>query len=109
MAEIIDNIQYDEDDAVKYIRNYLPQEMKESLSDDDINYIIDIVYDFYDSKGLMNEDTDEDAVIEIDEDEMTTYIMKYATKDKIRNFTTEEITAIVQGELAYCESVGIFE
>lgn len=105
----LDNLEYDEDEAVKYIRNYLSQEMKESLSDDDINYIIDIVYDFYDSKGLMNNETDESAIVEIDEEEMIAYIMKYAKKDQIRNFTTDEVTSIVQGELAYCESLGIFE
>lgn len=108
MSDKNDSIEYDEDDAVKYIQKYLPQEMNGKFSNDDINYIIDIVYDFYESKGLMDE-IDEDTTIDIDEDEMIQYILKYTKKDKVNNFSEEDIAIIVQGELAYCESIGIFE
>lgn len=104
-----DLIQYDEDDAVKYIQNYLPQDIKGKYTNDEINYIIDIVYDFYDEKGFMDEDTDESSVVDIDEDEMITYVLKYTKKDKINNFLPEDIAFIIRGELAYCESIGIFE
>ncbi|MBD8388109.1 hypothetical protein [Dysgonomonas sp. BGC7] len=104
-----DLIQYDEEDAVKYIQNYLPQEMKGKYTNDEINYIIDIVYDYYDEKGFMNEDTAEDAVVDIDEDEIVAYVLKYTKKEKINNFIAEEIAFIIQGELAYCDSIGVFE
>lgn len=104
-----DALQYNEDDAIKYIRNYLPQELKMNFTDDDINYVIDNVYDYYDSKGLMDDQSDDDTVVEIDEDEMIAYILENTKKDKKQTFTTEEITSIVQGELAYCESIGMFE
>ncbi len=109
MSNQKDSIPYDEDDAVKFIQNYIPQEIKEKYSDDEINYIIDIVYDYYDEKGFMNEDTDEDAVVDIDEDEIVEYVLKNTKKDKINNFSSEDISFIIQGELAYCESIGIFE
>lgn len=109
MSEEKDLIQYDEDDAVKFIQNYLPQELKEKFTNDEINYIIDIVYDFYDEKGFMDEDTDGDALIDIDEDEIVEYVLKSTKKDKINKFTSEEIAFIIQGELAYCDSLGIFE
>jgi uncharacterized protein YqeY len=60
------DLSYDEDDAVKFIRNYLPQELKEKFSDNEINYIIDLVYEFYESKGFVDED--DDTVVEVDED-----------------------------------------
>lgn len=62
MSNEKDLIQYDEDDAVKFIQNYLPQEMKGKYTNDEINYIIDIVYDFYDEKGFMNDETDENRL-----------------------------------------------
>lgn len=102
-------IQYDEDDAVKFIQNYLPQEMKGKYSNDEINYVIDIVYDFYDEKGYMDEDADDNSVVDIDEDELIAYVLKYTKKDKINNFASDEIAFIIQGELAYCDSLGIFE
>lgn len=109
MSNEKDLIQYDEDDAVKFIQNYLPQELKGKYSNDEINYVIDIVYDFYEEKGFMNDNTDEDAVVEIDEDEIVAYVLKNTQKDKITQFSSDEIAFIIQGELAYCESIGIFE
>jgi hypothetical protein len=104
-----DLIQYDEDDAVKYIQNYLPQEVKGKYTDDEINYIIDIVYDFYDEKGFMDDEKDENSVVNIDEDEMIAYVLKNTKKDKVGSFLSEDIAFIIRGELAYCESIGVFE
>lgn len=47
-----DDLQYDEDDAVKFIRNFLPGEVASKFSDDDINYVIDLIYEFYESKDI---------------------------------------------------------
>jgi len=109
MSNEKDLIQYDEEDAVKFIQNYLPQEMKGKYSNDEINYIIDIVYDFYEEKGFMDEDTDEASTVDIDEDEIVSYVLKYTQKDKINDFTSEDVAFIIQGELAYCDSIGVFE
>lgn len=109
MSEKKDHIQYDEEDAVKFIQNYLPQEIKGKYTNDEINYIIDIVYDYYDEKGFMDDDTDEALVVDIDEDEIIAYVLKNTKKDKINDFSSEDIAFIIQGELAYCDSIGIFE
>lgn len=57
----------------------------------------------------MDEDIDDDTEIEIDEDELTAFVVKNALKDGVGKFTPEEITFIVQGEMAYCESLDMFE
>ena len=59
-----DELLYDEDDSVKFIQNYLPQELKGKFSNDDINYIVDLIYDFYESNGMLDDDGDDE--IEID-------------------------------------------
>lgn len=109
MSKDLDSVNYDEDDAIKFIQNYLPQEYKEKFSGDDINYVIDIMYDFYDEKGFMSPDTSDEELVELDEDELIEYVFKNTKKDKIVNFTQEEISFIVQGELQYCESIGMFD
>ena len=103
-----DDFIYDETESVKFIQNYLPQELKDKFSDDDINYIVDLIYEFYDSKGYMDMD-DDDTDIEIDEDELTEFVVKNALKDKVGKFEAEDIAFVVQGELAYCESIHIFD
>jgi len=98
-------IEYDEDESVKW--KSLPEEMQNEFSDDEINYIVDLVYEFYEEKGFLDEDDDKD--IEIDEDELLDYVIKNARKDKIRDFTDEQVEAIVAGELAYCDTLNLFE
>lgn len=104
-----DELIYDEDDSVKFIQNYLPQELKGKFSNDDINYIVDLIYDFYESKGYLNEDAADDGEIDIDEDELVEYVIKNAQKDGVGKFEAEEITFIVQGELEYCDSINMFD
>ena len=102
------SLEYDEDDAVAFIQNFLPQDLKEKFSSDELNYIIDLIYEFYEDKGFFDETNDE-VEVEIDEDELIAFVIKQAQKDKIGKFTPEEITFIVQGELAYCDSLDIFD
>lgn len=104
-----DDLIYDEDDSVAFIQNYLPQELKGKFSNDDINYIVDLIYDFYESKGFLKEDSDNDETIEIDEDELVQYVVKNAGEDGVGKFDPQDITFIVQGELEYCDSINMFD
>lgn len=99
---------YDEDESVKFIQNYLPQELKGKYSNDDINYVVDLIYDYYESKGFLNE-TEEDVDVEIDEDDLIAYVVKNAKKDQVVKLEADDIQHIVQGELAYCDSINIFD
>ncbi|MBF1046527.1 hypothetical protein [Porphyromonas sp. oral taxon 275] len=100
---------YDDAASVAFIRNYIPQEMKELLSDDDIVYFVDLIYDYYESRGYMDEDLDEDEAIEVDEDELVEYVVRNARKDGVGKFEPEQIRFVVQGELEYCQSINLFD
>ncbi len=101
---------YDDTASVAFIRNYIPQELKELLSDDDIVYIVDLIYDYYESRGyLSDEDQDGDEPIDIDEDELLEYVVRNAKKDGVGKFDTDQIRFVVQGELEYCESIHLFD
>ena len=100
-------MEYDEDESVKFIQKHLPEEMKNVFSDDEVNYIVDLIYEFYDEKGFLDEN--EDADVEIDEEELLEYVIKNARKDNVGKYTDAQIEAIVAGELAYCDSLNLFE
>ena len=38
-------MKYDEDDAIRFIRETLPAQVSERYDDDDILYVIDIIWD----------------------------------------------------------------
>jgi len=109
MSTELDNLGYDEDKAVEFIQNYLPQEMKGKFSNDEINYVIDVIYEFYEDKGLLDEATSDEDIVDIDEDELIEFVLKNTKRDKVKKFSSDEITFIIQGELAYCDSLNIFE
>jgi hypothetical protein len=109
MSGNMESFDYDEDEAVKFIQNFLPQELKNKFTDNDINYVIDIVYDYYDDKGISDESVSDDEIIDLDEDELIAYVQQNVKKDKVLKLSEEEITFIVRGELAYCESLGMFD
>lgn len=90
---------YDDSDAVAFIKNYLPLELKEKFSEDDIYYILDVSEDFYEQSNFF--ETDDEA----EERELIEYIVKEAEKDEVGNFTREDILFILRGEEAYFELI----
>jgi archaellum component FlaG (FlaF/FlaG flagellin family) len=100
-----DLLVYDEDEAVKFILNFIPVEDKKNIDDDKIQYVLDVVYDFYDENGLIDEDSTDEA--SIDEEEMFKFILKCSKKDKME-LKEEEIQVILDGEFEYGKSLGIY-
>lgn len=100
-----DLLEYDEDEALEFILKSIPVEYKERIDEDKVNYVLDVVYNFYDEKGFIDEDSAEEA--SIDEEEMANYILKYAKKDKI-DLNEDEIQLILDSEYEYGKSLGIY-
>jgi hypothetical protein len=100
-----DLLEYDEDDAVAFILDFIPAEAKERISDDKIEYVLDVVYEYYDEKGLIDEDSTEEA--SIDEEDMFKYILKCSKKDKM-DIQEDDVQLILDGEFEYGKSLGIY-
>ena len=105
MSQDEDLFVYDEDEAVRYILNVLPQELKEKYSHDDIVYVTDVVYDYYEQKGLLDEQAE--GEVELDEDDIIEFARKSAHKDGVK-IDDEDMPFLVRGELDYEESLGVF-
>lgn len=101
-----DLLEYDDDAAVAYILDFLPEDTKERVDEDAVNYVLDVIYDFYEDKGYIEEDSAEEA--SIDEEEMFEYICKAAQKDKM-DLTEDDIRLILEGEYEYGVSIGVYE
>ena len=101
-----DLLVYDEDDAVKFILNFIPEDLKNRFDEDKIEYVLDVVYDFYDENGLIDEDSTEEA--SIDEEEMFKFILKNSKKDKMK-LSEEDIQLILDAEYEYGKSLGIYK
>lgn len=103
MSEKNDVFEYDEEESVKFIQSSMPNELKGQLTDDDINYLVDLIYEYYEDKGFLNDDADDN--IEIDEEELISYVIKNAKADNVKAYTPEQVEAVIDGELSYCDTL----
>jgi hypothetical protein len=88
----------DDEKTIAYIREHLPQELKDKFSDNDFYYILDTTYDYYDKSGILDSN---DEYIDIDINKIAEYVAKEAKKDGIGEYDPEELFFVIEGELAY--------
>ncbi|MBR4842878.1 MAG: hypothetical protein IK006_07285 [Bacteroidaceae bacterium] len=95
----------DDSKTVEYIRNALPQELKDKYSDDILYYILDVINDWFATSGVLDQEPDADGCIDIDNEALVEYIIKEAKHDKIGSFPADEIILIVEAEADYVDSL----
>lgn len=106
----MDDSQYkfDEENAVKFIRKELPEEINRKYDDDDIYCIIDIIWDYYEKNGFLSLNanlTDEEV---LDVDDLTKYVKREVKNDEELIMDPKDVEKIVRAELDYEESLDDF-
>lgn len=95
----------DDEQTIAYIRNYLPSEMKERFTDDDMYYLLDVLSDYYCDHNVFDAEPDEEGFIDIDLDAVVDYVKKESDKDGMGPWTVEELFFFVQGEMEYTDTL----
>ena len=98
----------DEDDekTIEFIRNYLPQDLKDKFTEDDLYYILDLIAEYYTSSECLEAEPDEDGYINIDLDEVVNFVVKQAKKEgEMGPYDPEDVFFVVQGEMEYADSL----
>jgi len=92
--------EYDDDVAVEFIHNHLPQDLKEKFSEDSLYYILDLICEFYEDNDL-----DEDGDEEEEEKELVAFIVKQSKENEMGDFLPEDILMVLRAETAYMETL----
>lgn len=92
-----------EDDrlTVEYIQSYLPQDLKDKFTEEELYYFIDVIGEYY--VDLLEKHSGEED-IDIDVEAVAEYVARQAKKDKMGDFSPEDLRWVVDGELEYGES-----
>ena len=104
MSDLEEELMQDaEEDAriVEYIKNYLPSELKETFSDNELYYFLDVIVDYYANSGVLDAEPDKDGFVDIDLDKVVDYVVEQAKKDKVGDYKPEDVLFVVQGEMEY--------
>ena len=95
--------EFDENDAIEYIRNYVPAKIRDKYSDDEILLLIDTMYDFYekgdDQEALYDEGDGENDSYNINE--IVNFVKKSIRKDPDNQIEMDDVKALVEGEIEY--------
>lgn len=96
----------DDEKTIEFIKAYLPQDLKEEFSDDELYYFLDLIDEYYAESGILDAQPDADGYVNIDLDEVVKYIVKEAKRDEQGEYDPEEVLFVVQGEMEYGNSLG---
>lgn len=108
MASLDDELlQEAEDDrlTVEFIQRYLPQDVKDKFTEEDIYYFLDVLVDYYTTSGILDAEPDAEGYINIDIEAIAQFMAKQAKKDKMGDFDAEDLRWIVEGEMEYGETL----
>ena len=108
MNEELELKEYDENEAIKHIVNYLHIDIKEKHADDYILLVIDIIFEYYDKNGFFDIDAGVDDEENIDVDDLISFVKKQLRKDPDNVVDPDDVQSIVLGELDYEESLGMY-
>lgn len=87
--------------TVRFIRSYLPQEVKDKLTEDDIYYFLDAFAEYCQETGITDNDSEE---TDIDIDDAAHFMCKLAGKEGIGTFSPEDVRWVVDGQLEFWEN-----
>ena len=92
--------------AVAFIQNYLPQDLKDKFTEDDLYYILDLIAEYYTSSECLEAEPDEDGYINIELEEVVEFVVKQAKKEgEMGPYDYEDALFAVQGEMEYADSL----
>ncbi|MBR5238171.1 MAG: hypothetical protein IKV26_05620 [Paludibacteraceae bacterium] len=106
MSEEKDFIEVDDTECIKFILNYLPEELKGKVSDDDVQYVLDLICEYYAENDLIEEDLVEEATIA--EEDMFNFILAAIRKEQVIEMDEDTLAVILDGEFEYGKTIGIY-
>ncbi|MBR3021638.1 MAG: hypothetical protein IKH59_04640 [Bacteroidaceae bacterium] len=95
----------DDDKTIEFVRNYISTDLKEKLSDDDLEFFLDTISDYYCDHGVFDQEPDADGCVDVDVEAVATYLVKEAKKHGVGDFDLDEMIQIVAGELEFGEQL----
>lgn len=98
-------MEFDENNALKFMRDAVGKELSAKYTDDDELFnLIDLVYDYYEQNGLLDFD-DIDDEDEVDFDDLMAYVYRMLKKDKQAKMSEEDAVKFINAYFDYEDSL----
>lgn len=103
MASIEEELLMDDEDNRReraFIRERLPQELKDKYSDDELQWMLDTIVSYYYESGVL-ENTDDE--VDIDLDVVADTVCREAQKAGMPRLVADEVRFVVEADLDFQE------
>ncbi len=90
-------MEFDENDAVKAMQ----AAVEVSYDDNELLNIIDMIYDYYESNGLLEIDFDSDDDEDVDPADLVAYVKRMLAKDRGAHVADADVDSLVRAYLDY--------
>ena len=103
-----ESYKFDEYEAVKFISEFVGKEISSKYDEDEILYIIDIIWDLYEKNGylILDDDPTDEELFEVDR--LTAFVKKELANDKEVLMDPDDVEMIVKGDLEYEKTIEDF-
>lgn len=95
--------QEEDEREMAFIREQLPQELKEKFRDADLLYIMEKIVDYYFTSGILDAQPDKDGFVDIDMQKVADYVCEQARKDKHADYDPDEVLLVAQADMDFQE------
>lgn len=93
--------EFDENDAVDFIRGHIDPQIAGLYDDNEILNLIDIVFDYYEANGLLEIDCADDDADEVDINDLTDYACRMITRDKGALLAPQHVAPMIEAYFEY--------
>lgn len=100
--ELIKDAEYDAE-VVAYVRQQIPQELKEKFSDEELYYFHDLVEDYLAESAVFEAEPDEEGFVDIDIEDIAKHLQKAAKREGMGNYELEDLLRVADAELFFCD------
>lgn len=98
--ELMTDAQLDAE-IITFVRNELPQEMKETYTEELLYYFHDVLEEYLAESDILETEPDEEGFVNIDVESIALHLQAQAKKDKMGDFPTEELLLLAEAELSF--------
>lgn len=98
----------DDKELVNYVLKNLSNENKEGITPEKIENVLDFMLDFFEYKGYMDDETDSNEEVIIDDDEMANFIQEKLEKNAIP-LTEAQVKEILDIEYQFNLNEGVYD
>lgn len=98
--ELLEDAAYDAA-VIAHTQSLLSQEMKEKFTEEILYYFHDVLEDYLAESDILEGEPDEEGYVNVDMEAIAQHMLRQARKDKMGEFTEDELLLLAEAELSY--------